>query len=105
MLLYGEICKASYSPDHWREQIIKSQPKFKPKLESMSVIYTCTHILCAFQSIFNTNLKTCCSLLSRYARQTRFTLKAKKTKDAVKKDMMKYINSISPIVSYWVSND
>lgn len=51
MLLYGEMRKASYSTDHWREQIIKSQSEYKPKLESMTVIYTCTHVLCA--SAFN----------------------------------------------------
>lgn len=51
MLLHGEMCKASYSTDHWREQIIKSQPEYKPKLESMTVIYTCTHVPCA--SVFN----------------------------------------------------
>lgn len=55
MLLYGEMCKASYSTDHWREQIVKSQSEYKPKLESMTVIYTRTRVLCA--SVFNPFLK------------------------------------------------
>lgn len=50
MLLHGEICKASQSPDHWREQTIKSQSEYKPKLESTTAIYICTHILCASAS-------------------------------------------------------
>lgn len=47
MLLYGEMCKGSSSPDHWREQASKSQSEYKPRLESTTVIYTCAHVLCA----------------------------------------------------------
>lgn len=48
MLLYGEMCKASYSTDHWREQIIKIQSEYKHKLGSMTVIYMHSRTVCFF---------------------------------------------------------